>query len=266
MVKKAMLILIFISLTVFLTAADFYQTGLHDYREGRNEQALVNLKKALESDPANDGACLYLAVIYQKMGNVNQAEAYYIQGRGLSGLYYMDMTFNLANLYFNQKRYDEAAELYERLLLSPGAHRTASLLNLANLSVQSGDLQSAVDLYIDYLTEDPDTPQRPEIEQMISLLTRGVERAEQQRLAEEERRQQAEEEARLAEEAEKERLAEQQRQRELEEQQRLEEEARQRELLDSILSSLESSGQETKNFTADSEKVQEVFEASDLDD
>ncbi len=266
MVKKALLLLVFSIFALSLTAADSYQDGLQDYREGRNEQALLNLKKALDTDPSNDGACLYLGVLYQKMGNVNQAETYYVQGRGLSGLHFMDLTFNLANLYFNQKRYDEAGELYERLLLSPGVHRTSSLLNLANMSVQKGDFDRAVDLYLDYLIEDPDTPQRPQIEQMVALLQQGIDRAEQQRLAEEERLRQAEEAAKQAEEAEKARLAEEQRQREIEEQQRLEEEARQRELLDSILSSLESSGQETKNFTADSEKVQEVFEASDLDD
>ncbi|MDC7235990.1 MAG: hypothetical protein PQJ58_22390 [Spirochaetales bacterium] len=266
MVKKTLPLLIFLLISSFVQAADYYETGLKDYREGRQEQAVLNFQKALEADPFNDGACLYLGVLYQNMGNVTKAESYYLKGRELNGLKYKDLTFNLANLYLNQKRFEEATPLYDSLILSPGVHRTHSLLNLANLSVQSAQYKQAVDLYLEYLLEDPETPQRPSIEQMIAQLQRTIDSREQARLAEEERKRQAEEAARQAELAEQERLAEEARQAELAEQQRLEEEARQKALLDSILNSLESSGQETKNFTADSEKVEETFEESDLDD
>lgn len=266
MVNKAFSILFLLIVSSFLQAADFYQAGLKDYREGRNEQAVLNLKKALDEDPANDGACLYLGVLYQNMGNTTKAEDYYAQGRFMNGLNYKDLTFNLANLYLNQKRYEESEPLYAKLILSPGVHRTNSLLNLANMSVQTAEYERAVDLYLEYLLEDPDTPQRTNIEQMISLLQQTIDSEEQQRLAEEERIRTAEEAAEQQELAEQERLAEEARQRMLAEEQRLEEEARQKALLDSILNSLESSGQETKNFTADSEKVEEKFEESDLDD
>lgn len=266
MVKKTFPILFFLMLTSFLQGADFYQAGLKDYREGHQEQAVLNLKKALDEDPSNDGACLYLGVIYQNMGNTNMAEDYYVQGRFMNGLNYKDLTFNLANLYLNQKRFEEAGPLYDNLILNPGIHRTSSLLNLANMSVQTAEYEKAVDLYLEYLMEDPETSQRTNIEQMISMLQKTIDSKEQQRLAEEERIRQAEEAARQQELAEQERLAEEARQREIAEQQRLEEEARQKELLDSILNSLGSSGQETKNFTADSEKVEEDFGESDLDD
>jgi tetratricopeptide (TPR) repeat protein len=266
MVKKAFPILFFLLVSSFLQAADFYKAGLKDYREGRKEQAVLNLKKALDEDPANDGACLYLGVLYQNMGNTNMAEDYYAQGRFINGLNYKDLSFNLANLYLNQKRFEEAEPLYAKLILSPGIHRTNSLLNLANMSVQTAEYERAVDLYLEYLLEDPETSQRTNIEQMISLLQRTIDTKEQQRLAEEERIRQAEETARQQELSEQDRLAEEARQREIAEQQRLEEEVRQKELLDSILNSLGSSGQETKNFTADSEKVEEDFGESDLDD
>lgn len=266
MVNKAYAVLLLLLVTSFLNASDSYQAGLRDYREGKKEQAVLNLKKALNEDPSNDGACLYLGVLYQGMGNVSKAEDYFTQGRLINGLNYKDLTFNLANLYFNQKQYDKAGPLYENLISIPGIHRTSSLLNFANLSVQTALYEQAVDLYLEYLLEDPDTSQRPEIEQMISVLQRVMDSEEQRRLAEEERIRAEEEAAKQQELAEQERLAEEARQREQAEQQRLEEEARQKALLDSILNSLESSGQETRNFTADSEKVEEVFEESDLDD
>lgn len=266
MIKKTLPILFLVLVSTFLQAADSYEAGLKDYREGRKEQSVLNLKKALVEDPLNDGACLYLGVLYQNMGNISMAEEYYAQGRLINGLDYKDLTFNLANLYLNQKRFDEAGPLYDKLILSPGIHRTNSLLNLANMSVQTTEYVKAVDLYLEYLLEDPDTAQRTNIELMISQLQQTIDSKEQQLLAEEERIRQAEEAARQQELAEQERLAEEARQREIAEQQRLEEEARQKELLDSILNSLGSSGQETKNFTADSEKVEEEFGESDLDD
>lgn len=260
-----------------LSAADFYEQGLKDFREGREERAVVHLKKALETDLSNDGACLYLGIIYQGIGNTSLAEEYYVRGREIQGMDYQNLSFNLANLYANQQRFDEADLIYDQLIKTPGALRAPALLNRANLSVNSESYQLAIDLYLEYLMEEPDTSQRPQIEEMISLLQAFLDRAEQERLAEEERlrqeklaeeerlRQEAED-ARLAEEAERQRLAEAQRQKELEEQRRLEEEARQKALLEDILSSLSESGDETENLTAESEEVKEVFEESDLDD
>ncbi len=252
--------------TSLLSASDFYEQGLKDFREGREESAVANLRKALETDLSNDGACLYLGIIYQGIGNASLAEEYYVRGREIQGLSYQNLSFNLANLYANQQRFEEADQLYEQLIKTPGELRASALLNRANLSVNSESYQQAIDLYLEYLLEEPDSSQRPQIEQMISLLQAALDRVEQQKLAEEERLRQEAEAARLAEEAEQQRLAEVQRQKELEEQRRLEEEARQKALLEDILSSLSDSGDETENLTAESEEVKEVFEESDLDD
>ena len=265
--RKGFIIFTLLLILAFrLSASDFYNQGLKDFREGREESAVANLKKALETDLSNDGACLYLGIIYQGIGNSSLAEEYFIRGREIQGLNYRNLSFNLANLYANLQRYEEAGALYDQLIVNPGALRTSALLNKANLSVNSESYEQAVDLYLEYLLEDPETSQRPQIEQMISLLQASLDRIEQERLAEEERLRQEAEAARLAEEAEQQRLAELQRQKELEEQQRLEEEARQKALLEDILSSLSDSGDETENLTADSEEVKEVFEESDLDD
>ena len=266
MTRRFLIVIFFFITSSLLTAADFYDQGLKDFREGREESAVLNLKKALDADLSNDGACLYLGIIYQRIGNVSLAEEYYARGREIQGMNYQNLTFDLANLYANLKRYEEADALYELLIQTPGEHRITALLNRANLSVNSESYQQAVDLYLEYLLEDPDTPQRPQIEQMISLLQAALDRIEQEKLAEEERLRQEAEAARLAEEAEQQRLAEEQRQQELAEQQRQEEEARQKALLEDILSSLSESGEQTESFTADSEEVKEVFEESDLDD
>ena len=265
--RKSFIIFTFLlTLVPGLMASDFYDQGLKDFREGREETAVANLKKALETDLSNDGACLYLGIIYQGIGNVSLAEEYFVRGREIQGLNYQNLSFNLANLYANQQRFEEADDLYDQIIKTPGDFRASALLNRANLSVNSESYQQAIDLYLEYLLEDPETSQRPQIEQMISLLQEALDRVEQDKLAEEERLRQEAEAARLAEEAEQQRLADLERQRELEEQQRLEEEARQKALLADILNSLSESGDETESLTAESEEVKEVFEESDLDD
>jgi len=245
---------------------DSYDQGLEDFRAGRLNQAVLNFEKSLEADPARDEACLYLGILYQKLGNASKAESSYIRGREIQGLYYNDIIFNLANLYFNLKRYDESKALYESLLLLPGKHRTDSLLNLANLSVNTASYQRAIDLYLDYLLEDPGTAQRPEIEKMVTLLRQTLDNELAMKQAEEERIRKEAEIAKAKEEEERQRLEEEARQQQLAEQKRLEEEARQKALLNDILNSLSKSGEQTTGITAESEKVKEDFEESGLDD
>jgi tetratricopeptide (TPR) repeat protein len=266
MVNKGFLTIVFLLLCTFLQGADFYETGLNDFREGRTDQAVLNLEKALQNDPVNDSACLYLGILYQNKGDLSRAESYYSRGRDIRGSQYENLTFNLANLYFNGKRYDQASSLYEILLQSPGEQRTASLLNLANLSVATASYDAAIDLYLDYLMEDPETNQRENIEKMISLLRKTLDEREARKLAEEQRIQQERELAEQKELEEKQRLEEEARQKLLAEQKRLEEEAKQKALLEDILNSLSNSGKETRSITAESEQLKEEFEESGLDD
>jgi tetratricopeptide (TPR) repeat protein len=265
-VNKGYLTIIFILLCSLLQGADFYETGLDDYRAGRVDQAFMNLEKALQADPLRDGACLYLGVLYQNRGDLSRAESYYIKGRKIKGSFYKDLTFNLANLYFNTRRYEEASLLYESLLLLPGEHRINSLLNLANLSVSTTAYDRAIDLYLDYLIEDPETAQRADIEKMIALLRQTLDQKEAQRIAEEERVKKEQELALKKELDEKQRQEEAARQKMLEEQKRLDEEARQKALLQDILNSLSKSGKSTHSIAADSEKLEENLEESGLDD
>jgi tetratricopeptide (TPR) repeat protein len=266
MTKKIYIAVSFLLLNVFIYGADFYEQGLDDYRNGRNDLAVQKFEKAMEADPMNDGACLYLGLLYQSKGDLSRAESTFKRGKEIQGLNYNDLIFNLANLYFNMKKYDESVSLYETLLQIPGKQRTASLLNLANLSVTTSAYQKAIDLYMDYLLEDPETGQRNEIEKMITLLRQTLDNEKAARLAEEEKVRKEQELAQAREEKEKIRLEEEAKQKQLAEAKRLEEEARQKALLNEILNSLSKSGNETKNITAESEKVVEEFETSGLDD
>ncbi len=245
---------------------DSYEDGLDAYREGRNGEARIFLEKAMEENPANDGVYLYLGILYQKEGLLEQAEKAMTAGSQLDGVNHFEITFNLANLYHNEQRFEEAEEKYTYIAESLNPFRTRALLNRANMAVSSKAYQNAINDYLNYLMEEPGTVQKENIEKMVALLRQQLQDEEAQRLAEEERIRLEEEQRRLAEQAEAERLAEEQRQLELAEKRRLEEETRQRALMEEILNSLSTAGDDTKNFTADSEEVEDVFEESDLED
>ncbi len=249
-----------------LLPAGSYQDGLNAYREGRDLEARGFLEKALAEEAGNDGVCLYLGILYQKEGDPAAAEEIMKKGISLQGKYFHELIFNLANLYYTTGKYEQAEEQYTSLAETLNPFRTKALLNRANMSVTNQAYQKALDDYLNYLMEVPDTPKRESIEEMVALLRQYLQDEEQKRLEEEDRLRREEEERRLAAEEEARKLEEETRQREIAEQQRLEEEARQRALMENILNSLSTAGKETESFNAESEKVEEDFEESDLDD
>ncbi|OQY34044.1 MAG: hypothetical protein B6241_06060 [Spirochaetaceae bacterium 4572_59] len=263
---KGFVNLIFFLLTLPMAGADSYSSGLDAYREGKNSEARIYLEKAQLEDPSNDSIYLYLGILYQQEGMMKKAEESMINGSDLNGTHHYEISYNLANFYYNEQRYEEASEKYTNVASSLNPFRTKALLNRANMEVGQKANQSAIDDYLNYLMEEPETPQKENIQKMISLLKQQLEDEEAARLAEEERLRLEEEAKLLAQEEEARRLAENESKRLLSEQKRLEEEARQRALMEEILNSLSSSGDETESFNADSEEVEDVFEESDLED
>ncbi len=223
---------------------DSYAKGLKAFREGQGDEASIYFHEALTRNPSHDGAFLYLGILAQNRGRYEDAGSWYSQGRRIKGPHCWELTFNLANLYVNQHRYGDAMPLYKEILEDGGALRPLALLNLANVHVNQQNYEEAVKLYQGYLFEQPEAGQRAQIERMVTLLKEFMDKKRK----------------------EEERLAEEARRREQEERQRLEEEARQKALLDEILNNLQQTADDTENFKAGSEQVEERFEESDLDD
>ncbi len=148
--------------TIRLLGAGSYQDGLNAYREGRDIEARGLLEKALSEEPGNDGVCLYLGILYQKGGDLNRAEEIMLKGIQLQGANYHELIFNLGNLYYNNRKFEDARKQYTSLAETLNPFRTKALLNRANLSVTSQAYQSALDDYINYLMEVPDTPPKGE--------------------------------------------------------------------------------------------------------
>ncbi|MDC7222937.1 MAG: tetratricopeptide repeat protein, partial [Spirochaetales bacterium] len=243
-----------------------YDEAVEAYRYSRLDEAVSLLLQAKIEEPARDEIHLLLGTVYQKQNQFAEAESTFKEGMALFGVKRDNLIFNLANLYYSQNRKDEALSLYSDLSLGASEYRSVATLNRANCYLSLGDFTQALEDYNSYLTLEPLSSQRSEIERMIALLSQKMaDEEERKRLAAE---QAAREEARRLEE---ERLAAQQAA--LEEAQRqeaerlaAEEAARQQALLDEILASLEGVGGETQVMGAGSEDIVIDDEESDIEE
>ena len=104
------------------SAGEFYEWGC-DLEHGAPEEAAAAYRRALELDPAHDGAHLNLGRLLQERGELDEAERHYRSARsspgqaGLAGL----AAFNLGTLLEDRGRGDEALEAYEEALASEPA-------------------------------------------------------------------------------------------------------------------------------------------------
>jgi tetratricopeptide (TPR) repeat protein len=211
------------------------------FMQNRPQEALGFLEAAIAQDAANVKAFLYLGIIYQQLNRTDDAIAIYRKILPRAGNEAGRVAFNLGNIYFRMENTEYAEQFYTQAIQADPAYAPA-YLNRGNVRIKSGELREALPDYDLYLTLEPRSPKRPQIEQLAALV-----RAE---FAAEERR-----EALAAEAVEQERTrvaAEAERQRVLAQ----EAEARRRALLQEVSASLQSAAEETRGTSAGSEEVQ----------
>jgi tetratricopeptide (TPR) repeat protein len=205
------------------------------------QEALGFLEAAIAQDPAQIRAYLYLGIVYQQLGRIDDAVAVYRKVLPRAANEAPRVAFNLGNIYLRMGNNEYAEEFYTQAINLDSAYGPA-YLNRANLRVKKGELAEALPDYDLYLSLEPRSAKRPQIERLCALI-----RAEF--AAEERRRILAEEEA----ERERQRAAaEAERQRILAE----EAEARRRALLQEVSASLQSAAEETRGASAGTENVQ----------
>ena len=230
------------------TADDFFRKGLESFKWQKADEASGFFQQAVDADPGQDMYYLYLGIISHQNGNLEEAEDYYTRGIELNGGERDRLLLNRGNLRTVLSNYEGASSDYSTVIDGRGPLSSSALLNRANMELNRSSFSSAVDDYAEYLIQDPESPQRDSIEELIGLLkvrlasdaAAAAAAAEQARI---------EEERRLAEEAA-----------------RAEEEARRAALMEEALQSLSDSGEDTKSISAGSENILEDFEDSALED
>ncbi|MBN2658319.1 MAG: tetratricopeptide repeat protein [Spirochaetales bacterium] len=278
--KNKLGILIFLSALAPLFGGTFEQ-GKEFFLNDQPAEAAVYFEKALSEEPGNENVYMYLGLSYIQNGLAEKAVTIFVKGAELKGTQEGRFYLNAGNAYFSVGRIDDALFMYNHVIEESFPEKGQAMLNRANISMKREDFAGAVDLYREYLESDPASGQKDKILQLIALIENRMaqEAAEAERLAAEAERLRLEEEKRQADaaaEAERLRLeeekrlaeaaAEAERLRLAEELRKAEEAARQQALMDEILSSLSTIGEETQNISAESETINQTDEDSDIDD
>jgi len=229
------------------------------FMQNRPREAVSYLELAVAADPSNVTAFLYLGIVYEQLGMLDEAITVYRQVLGRAGHLTANVANNLGNVFFRRGLFEDAEAMYAQAI---SADRTfaAAHLGRANIRLQRGELNEAVADYQQYLIFAPSSPQRPQIEQLINHIRGEFAEIERQRVAAEQaaqlaaiqaerQRMAAEEAARMAViEAERMRLA-------AEEAARLEAERRQR-LLDDIAASLQAAAEGSQGMAVGAEGLE----------
>jgi tetratricopeptide (TPR) repeat protein len=197
---------IFFGLCLFLSAAalmgaqNAFSRGEEFFLQNKPQEALEFLEAAAAEDPAHVQAFLYLGIVYQQLDRVDDAIAAYRKILPRGGADTARIAYNLGNAYFAKGSASFARQYYTQAIEADSSYASA-YLNRANTLVKTGELKEAVSDYESFLTLEPRSPKRPQIEKLISFI-RDEFAAEERRqiLAEETARQEAERRQRLLDE------------------------------------------------------------------
>jgi tetratricopeptide (TPR) repeat protein len=165
--------------------------------QNRPALALSFLENAIRDDPSNVTAWLYLGIVYEQLNRYDEAIAIYRRILPSAGSLSASVANNLGNVYFHRGNTEEAERFYTQAIGFDSVFSYA-YLGRANTRTKTGNLQNAVSDYQQYLTLNPRSSQRGNIERLLELINSEIAAAEMKRiLAEEEERRLAEERQRL---------------------------------------------------------------------
>lgn len=257
----------FCSLTGILSAES---EGEKLFKSNRPAEATLFLEEEIKNGTASSAAYNYLGLAYYQTGDYLNSIDAFARGLKVPATNKKILSYNQGNAYFAMGDYENAAKSFS-LTLSADPKYTQALLNRGNSYLMAQKYPETIADYERYIVMEPDDPQRPKLEAIISLLKMEMERQQEEervraeeeaRLAEEEKRM-AEELARQKEEEERieaERKAEEER---VAEERRAEEAERRRKLLEDVANSLQNT--DSTNMTSGTEDLINYDFESELD-
>jgi len=199
MIKKFVIIKVFLILTVLCHGQSSFLRGEELLMQNVPAQAVTLLERALAEDPANVTTYLYLGITYEQLNRADEAIAVYRRVLPIAGNLSATVANNLGNVYFQRGSNDLAEQFYSQAIGINSVFSNA-YLGRANTRVRAGQLLNAVSDYEQYLTLEPRSAQRENIERLINLIRTEIAAEEMRRvMAAEEARRLEEERARLLE-------------------------------------------------------------------
>ncbi|MDR1059142.1 MAG: tetratricopeptide repeat protein [Treponema sp.] len=183
-----------------LDAQNSFKTGEEFFLNNKPADAVSYLERAAEEDPAHVTAFLYLGMAYMQLDRVDEAVAVYLKILPRGGDETARIAYNLGNAYYVKGNTASAGQYYTQAIEADPAYASA-YLNRANALVRSGALRDALPDYERYLSLEPRSEKRPQIERLTAFIREEFAAEERRRiLAEEAARAEAERRRRLLEE------------------------------------------------------------------
>ena len=192
----------------------FFEKGEALFVQNKPQDAQPLLENALNEDPSNEKIYLYLGIIYQQLGDPQKAIEILKRGLNVATSYKDLFYYNMGNDFFSRKEFTVAEAMYSDALTA-NKNLARGYLNRANARLQLQSFGGALSDYTIFLQLQPQDPQRPSIEKLISLLRQAQDDQDKAR------------QAALA---------------------------RQQALMNEVLNSLNNAGEDTKNLSVDSIK------------
>jgi len=197
MMKKIIFMFILILFTFFCFGQSNLTKGEELLMYNKPSEALDFLVRALSDDPSNVTSYLYLGIVYEQLGMMDEAIAVYRRALPIAGSLSANVANNLGNVYFHRGNIDMAEQYYSQAIGFNSVFSSA-YLGRANTRIRTGNLRNALTDYEYYLTLEPRSNQRGSIEQLVTLIHSEFAAEEMRKLiAEEEARRIAEERQRL---------------------------------------------------------------------
>jgi tetratricopeptide (TPR) repeat protein len=221
--KRVFPIIFFFALGSFLFAQNSFTKGEELFLQNKPSEALPFLEQAVAEDSAHVQASLYLGIAYQQVNKFDEAIAVYRKILPRAGNQAALISFNLGNVYFSRGNAAFAEQYYSQAISADPVFASA-FLNRANTRIKTGMLQESISDYKQYLSLEPNSAKRSQIESLIAFI-------ENEAAAEEQRKVMAE--AAVKAEAER----------------------RQR-LLDDVSASLQASAENAQGLSSGAENVQ----------
>jgi len=199
MMKKIIFIYILLFFAVFGYGQSNFTRGEELLMQNQPSGAVDFLLRAMAEDPANIMASLYLGIVYEQLGRMDEAIAIYRRILPGAGNLSATVANNLGNVYFQRGNLNEADQFYTQAIGFDSSFSNA-YLGRANTRIRAGNLDNAITDYEQYLRVEPRSSQRSNIEQLINLIRTEAMADEMRRvITEEENRRLAEERQRLLE-------------------------------------------------------------------
>ena len=195
--KNVFFAVIGLSAAVFSYGQSNFSRGEERLMQNKPSEALILLENAVADEPSNVTAYLYLGIVYEQLGRHDEAISVYKRVLPIAGNMSANVANNLGNVYFQKGDASSAEQFYTQAVTSNASFGKA-WLGRANTRIKAGNLREAAADYEHYLTLEPNSSQRPKIEQMVNLIRAEAAAEERKKIiAEEEERMRAEERQKL---------------------------------------------------------------------